>query len=243
MVFYMNIDHLQKMSQSELIQKILKMEEEKKALEAKAITDTLTGLHNRASFDDHMEVQIDLAKRLGHPLSVIVIDLDKFKSVNDNYGHTVGDMVLKMTSKTLDSKSRKSDIACRFGGEELVLILPETNRTNAALVAEKIRIEFEKIEYPSPDGKKFKVTGSFGVASFSSGDTAQSLFDKADKAVYQAKKEGRNQIKITENSELRKQKITIKTDIFDDSEVDDFANSLSKNKTSSKRYSSKARPH
>lgn len=212
---FMDIDKLNSLSKEDLINRLMEMNNENKALEKMATTDKLTNLHNRASYDDHIAVQIDLAERSGHPLSIIVIDLDKFKDVNDNYGHSFGDMVLKITAKTLNIKSRKSDIACRYGGEELILILPETSRAGAAVAAEKIRIAFEKINYKKPDGGSFKVTGSFGVASFSKGDTAQALFEKADKAVYNAKENGRNMVKVTDNRSVK-----IKEGIFDTSDID-----------------------
>jgi diguanylate cyclase (GGDEF)-like protein len=185
------------------------METENKYLRKFARTDKLTGLNNRAGYDEHMSVQINLASRMEKPLSIIVVDLDYFKNVNDTYGHTFGDNVLKTASKILDGKSRKSDIVCRFGGEEFVLILPETTSEGAAALAEKMRKAFEKTIHKMPDNEVLKVTASFGVASFSKNDTSQTLFDKADKAVYFSKENGRNMVKINNKVSKRKMKVGI----------------------------------
>lgn len=202
----MKKEDLEKLSKEDLIKILLKMEEENKELKEKAIKDNLTGLNNRASFDNHMEIQMGLTKRnpADRDLSIIVIDLDKFKNVNDTYGHQMGDVVLKEAAKCIKHSSRISDIACRFGGEEMVLILPETSLKGANVVAEKIRKRLEERVYSTEDGIDFKVTGSFGVSSYEEGDTVESLFERADKALYSAKGNGRNAIYYNEEGVINK---------------------------------------
>ena len=192
----MKKEDLEKLSKEDLIRMLIKIDEENKNLKEKSIKDGLTGLNNRASFDNHMEIQIGMAKRNidERDLSIIVIDLDKFKNVNDTYGHQMGDTVLKESAKCLKHLSRMSDIACRFGGEEMVLILPETSIKGASIVAEKIRKRLESRIYKSEDGVEFKVTGSFGVSSYEEGDTIETMFERADKALYRAKENGRNKV-------------------------------------------------
>lgn len=183
----------------ELEENNLKLTKENVELKKLSTTDSLTGLHNRASFDDHMALQLSLSRRNGKPFSLIIIDLDKFKDVNDKYGHLEGDKVLKSTSKTLQNDSRGYDVACRFGGEELILILPETSPDEALIVAEKFRRKFESMTYTSSKGEEYKVTASFGVSSSTPEDTASELFKRADEAVYRSKDNGRNRVSITEN--------------------------------------------
>lgn len=191
----MKKEDFEKLTKEEIIDLYLKLQAENISLHEKSITDGLTGLHNRASYDDHMKVQLSITKRdKNKKLSLIVLDLDKFKNVNDTYGHAMGDMVLKNCAKYLDKNSRDSDIACRFGGEELILVLPNTDINQAKIVAEKIRKGLESYQYTAEDGTKFKVTGSFGVAEYHENDTEKDIFEKADKALYEAKRLGRNMV-------------------------------------------------
>lgn len=229
MRFIMQKDELSSLSKEELIARVLILEEENKDLGKKAITDGLTGLHNRASYDDHIEKQIAIADRFGHSLSLLVIDLDKFKDVNDTYGHQVGDEVLKQSAEMLEEMSRNSDMICRFGGEEFVLILPDTSRANGAIAAEYIRKKFEAHEYTAPSGEKFNVTTSIGVSSFIKGDTPKTLFEKADTGVYAAKDAGRNNVQVHSNADMSqsvKKTTSIKENLtevdLDDSGVSDI---------------------
>lgn len=153
--------------------------------------DPLTGTHNRASFDSNLLREVELARRHGTALSMIVIDIDLFKSINDTYGHSVGDDVIKNLTRVIGKVIRKSDMLFRFGGEEFVVLLSNTQRDGALLLAERIRRGVEQTLVRTQQ-RDIPVTVSLGVATLGAGDTAQGLFDKADKALYTAKSEGRN---------------------------------------------------
>ena len=160
----------------------------------RAITDDLTQLFTRQHIDEGLEQEIKQAQDNNQELSILILDLDHFKQVNDTYGHTTGDQVLQNFSSILTTHIRENDMAGRFGGEEFVVILPNTNRKAAKNIAEDIRkaIESERI---NKDGQNIKVTVSIGVASYQKthGNKALLLFEDADKALYQAKEQGRNQ--------------------------------------------------
>ncbi len=160
----------------------------------RAITDDLTQLFTRQHIDEGLEQEIKQAQDKNQELSILILDLDHFKQVNDTYGHTTGDQVLQVFSSILTAHIREDDMAGRFGGEEFVVILPNTNCKMAKHIAEGIRkaIESESI---NKDGQNIKVTVSIGVASYKKthGKKALLLFEDADKALYQAKEQGRNQ--------------------------------------------------
>jgi diguanylate cyclase (GGDEF)-like protein len=156
--------------------------------------DSLTGLFNRRYFDKTLEREFARAHRHNNNLSLLFLDLDFFKNVNDNYGHQAGDEALKFFAKLTLEAIRTEDIAARYGGEEIVVILPETSKVNALVLAERIRTRLEKteIEY---DGQKIGFTLSGGLASFPlDADTSSNLVKFADSALYKAKNSGRNQI-------------------------------------------------
>ncbi|MZH02410.1 MAG: diguanylate cyclase [Nitrospinae bacterium] len=157
-------------------------------------SDGLTGLFNRRFFDEALEGEMNRAQRYDGSFSLIFFDLDHFKNLNDTYGHQAGDLTLKRVAEIMISEKRTEDLACRYGGEELVLLLPETQKINALVIAERIRQKVEdlKLEF---DGKPFNVTLSGGVASFpiDAKDT-KSLLHASDEALYQAKESGRNRI-------------------------------------------------
>jgi diguanylate cyclase (GGDEF)-like protein len=153
-----------------------------------AAFDPLTGLYNRRSFEAFYRQEIAKCKRYGNPLSLILIDLDHFKAVNDAFGHPAGDRVLCSVAEILRQETRESDLAARWGGEEMALLLPETDDAGVMVAAEKLR---EKIAaHPFPDIGQ--VTASFGVATMI-GDPVD-LIAEADKALYQAKAGGRNRV-------------------------------------------------
>jgi len=154
-----------------------------------AMTDQLTGLYNRHSLFDLAPKYLSEAKRHQFPLSLLVIDLDYFKNVNDTYGHVVGDIVLKSVGKVLKDSCRKEDFVARFGGEEFVMLLSHCDLNFAATKAETLK---EAIESDKPNG--LTVTASIGVAGYSKNDDFDSLFEKADRAVYDAKNAGRNKV-------------------------------------------------
>jgi len=156
-----------------------------------AMTDQLTGLYNRHSLFDIAPKYLSEAKRHQFPVSLLVIDLDYFKNVNDTYGHVVGDIVLKSVGQVLKDTCRKEDFVARFGGEEFVMLLSHCDLDFAATKAETLRVA---IESAKPNG--LTITASIGVAAYSKNDDFDSLFEKADRAVYQAKNAGRNKVII-----------------------------------------------
>lgn len=157
-------------------------------LEQDSIMDSLLGIYNRSYLDRRLPEQFSSAKRYGHDLSTLMIDIDHFKSVNDNWGHQVGDQVLQNVTNMIKSRVRETDILCRYGGEELFIILPHTGGPEAMTKAEMIRTEIEAGEgYPQV------LTVSIGVAAVSNQvGSAADLVWQADMALYRAKKKGRN---------------------------------------------------
>jgi len=171
----------------------LKMLEETKK---QSHSDGLTGLFNRRYFDDALQGEMNRVQRYEGCFSVFFIDLDNFKTLNDTYGHQAGDLTLKVVADILQNMKRTEDTACRYGGEELVLILPETEKMNALVIAERIRKKVEETEIEF-EGKTFNVTLSGGISSYpADGKEAQELVHAADVALYQAKENGRNRIFI-----------------------------------------------
>jgi two-component system, cell cycle response regulator len=168
-----------------------------------ATSDPLTGLPNRSYVDDRFAVELSRARRYGTSLTIAVIDADRFKQLNDTYGHPAGDLVLRSIAATLRSSFRQSDTAGRYGGEEFVVILPETNLETAQRKLEAVRdsVANTPIELSSR-GQKIQVTFSAGLASFPrDGDDAAELFALADDRMFQAKKEGRNRVVAGQTAE------------------------------------------
>jgi diguanylate cyclase (GGDEF)-like protein len=168
-------------------------------IEEMSITDELTKIYNRRHFYTRLDEEIQRSGRYGHPLSLLLLDIDHFKRVNDAHGHQIGDDVLIGFASILKSNARKIDVVARYGGEELVIILPETNENSAYVVAEKLRKLIESHEFDISDGKKLNVTASFGVSSLNM--LAEDIIDKsrqiiklADDALYRAKESGRNTV-------------------------------------------------
>lgn len=158
-----------------------------------AQTDPLTGTLNRLGLEKSFSREMDLAKRNNSDLSLLMFDVDHFKKVNDSYGHDTGDQVLKDMTQHINNCIRTTDVFARFGGEEFVVLLNNTNRSGALLLAEKIRQHIENT--PSYiDGKEIRYTSSIGVTSLTKRDDKESLFKRADKALYQAKNNGRNRV-------------------------------------------------
>lgn len=159
-------------------------------------TDALTGLWNRGYLDEVLELEFKQARRYKHDLTLLLIDLDHFKLVNDNYGHLAGDEVLRQTSQRILNSIRETDFVGRYGGEEIVVILPETNIDHAKMISEKIRANIA-VEPVTLNDQVIKVTASIGVSYLREKTEAiESLFHEADSALYQSKEGGRNQVTV-----------------------------------------------
>jgi len=156
-----------------------------------AFTDALTGLHNRHAFDRRLQEEYARWNRYTNPLSMIVVDVDHFKKVNDTYGHLAGDKVLHVIGTHLKNSTRQVDFTARYGGEEFVVLLPEADLEGARSVAEKIRLAVEQKPFRSGNSR-VNITVSCGVASFQQGDGRKTPFERADEALYLAKRSGRN---------------------------------------------------
>ncbi|MDD2800813.1 MAG: GGDEF domain-containing protein, partial [Methylococcales bacterium] len=179
--------------------RIANMESESSELKSKlilannqAFRDSLTGLPNRTAYNERLEAEIARWKRYLAPLSLIVWDVDHFKRINDTYGHKAGDKVLLLIARQLSAHSRETDFISRFGGEEFTMLLPNTNKESALILANQLRATIEKTGFNS-NGSAVVVTISCGIADFNPGDDDETVFERADKALYQAKQQGRNQ--------------------------------------------------
>lgn len=157
-----------------------------------AYSDTVTGLPNRRALDERLESEVKSARRTGFPFAVVMMDLDGFKYVNDTYGHSVGDQVLRTLFKYLATGLRASDFLARYGGDELTLILSQTDLVPARLVAEKILEKLQRFAFPAPDGNKIKLSLSGGIALYPiHAMSPADLLRAADEALYRAKKHQR----------------------------------------------------
>ena len=155
-----------------------------------ANTDSLTDLFNRRKGWRSLLMEVERAKRYNRPLSVIMFDLDHFKSVNDRFGHAGGDLILSEIAKLVQKGLRNTDILARWGGEEFIIISTETTLPNAAIAAERLRTTIEKHTF----SKSIKITASFGLADLEIEESADSLLLRADKMLYMAKTNGRNKV-------------------------------------------------
>jgi diguanylate cyclase (GGDEF)-like protein len=161
------------------------------ALEKLSVTDQLTGLRNRRYFDDHFAIERKRAKRYNKALSLIMIDIDNFKKINDAYGHQVGDSVLQAFSNLLQENVRPSDTISRWGGEEFIILLPSTSSENAIVVAQKIQSAVNLYHFSEVGN----LTASFGVSNVEpNSNSNRDSVNQADQALYEAKKQGRNRV-------------------------------------------------
>ncbi len=183
--------------------------------ERMAVTDALTGLYNYRYFYERLHSEMARSARYGHPLSLVMIDLDHFKSVNDRFGHLKGDEVLREVATTVRRNTRRYDepttvkhtdidIASRYGGEEFIVIMPETGAAGAAIAAERLRAALEAevgqaAGLKGENGQPWNITGSFGVAVFEKGLGSESFIKRADDATYQAKHDGRNRVVVAQS--------------------------------------------
>jgi diguanylate cyclase (GGDEF)-like protein len=169
-------------------------------VQQQAVTDELTGLFNVRQFHSRLDDEIERAERFGQPLSLVMLDIDKFKSVNDTYGHQQGDRVLVEVARVLRRLSRDVDLPARYGGEEMAVVLPQTDLRGAELGAERMRAAIEGMQIQRLDGGGLlPITASFGVASFpSQAADKTALIAAADAALYRAKRGGRNRVERAE---------------------------------------------
>lgn len=174
------------------------MQEKTRILEQQAVQDPLTGIHNRRAFDARLQEEIHRFQRYGQVFSLLVIDLDRFKQVNDVYGHPTGDQCLKEVTRRMAAVLRKSDFLARYGGEEFAVILPGIQKDGAKSVAEKLRLCVEKTRFLY-QGERIPLTISVGISQIETKEeTAESLFQRADIALYEAKRQGRNRVVVAE---------------------------------------------
>jgi diguanylate cyclase (GGDEF)-like protein len=192
--------HKNRALMKDLEQSNVLMEDANEKLRKLAITDGLTELYNHRHFKDVLETELTRAERYNRPLCLLMLDVDRFKDYNDTYGHPAGDVVLKSLAELITARLRDVDSSARYGGEEFAILLPETDKKSAELVAEDIRAQVENYPFKGretqPEGK---LTVSIGVAEFpgDSPDSA-SLIQRADEALYRAKSEGRNKVVCAE---------------------------------------------
>jgi diguanylate cyclase (GGDEF)-like protein len=171
--------------------------EKNKQLQEISITDSLTGLYNRSHLMEPLAGEVARARRHNRPFTLLIMDIDHFKSYNDTYGHLAGDEALRRNGLLLKESIRSCDYAARYGGEEFILILPETGAEDGVGMAERIRNQIAEKEMGS-DGNPLKVTVSVGVASFPrDGDDPHSLMKRADAALYEAKRRGRYRVVLS----------------------------------------------
>lgn len=168
-----------------------------------AMTDALTGLHNRGWLDDAFDREVKRSERDQLPLSLIMIDVDDFKDYNDAYGHLAGDQVLAAIAKAIRTPLRPNDMVARFGGEEFAVLLPETNVINAKFIAERLRENVSRADLGMIDGKQLpNVTISLGLATRVPNDTLDMLIAAADVAMYHAKQKGKNRVEVSTNGSI-----------------------------------------
>ncbi len=179
--------------QRELVKANRELKRNEKKITEMMLTDPLTSIPNRRHFDKRIIEEIERATRYKQPLCLVMGDIDKFKSVNDTYGHDVGDIVIQRFAQCIDSNKRATDFVARIGGEEFVTLLPQTTLEEAQLVMNRIRELFSLEEYSQIERA---ITASFGIALFKQDDDAECLLKQADQGLYEAKENGRNQVVI-----------------------------------------------
>ncbi len=165
-----------------------------KYLQTKAVVDGLTRLYSRSHFNTQLRASAEFALRSGEPFSLVLLDIDHFKRVNDTHGHASGDLVLARVAGRIQRTLRKYDTAYRYGGEEMAALLPRTRQRQAVGIAERLRCTIEGQKFRGADGQLIPVTVSLGVAQFHPDDDVEALFERADKRLYRAKEQGRNRV-------------------------------------------------
>ena len=182
-----------------LVQRLNELEAETEELRQKvsthslqALTDTLTGIPNRYAYEERLNQEYTRWKRYNQPLSLMIVDIDNFKHINDKYGHRAGDKALRIIANQLKKMTRETDLIARYGGDEFVLLLPETTSKGAMRIADKLLDAIENCAFHFRE-KKVTITISCGISEFREGDTPADAFERADQALYRSKHRGRNQ--------------------------------------------------
>ncbi len=165
-------------------------------LAEEAANDELTGLPNRRHLDDTLERQVAVTQRSGRPFSVVMVDIDRFKQINDEFGHDVGDDVLRAVARRLRQRARTADVVGRWGGEEFMVVLPATDLGGGGVLAEDLRTSLTERPLDTP-GASVRVTASFGVAQYDPSETLENVVARADAALYEAKDTGRNAVRLS----------------------------------------------
>lgn len=180
-----------KQKNSELEQHLVELKDLHEQLHEVSIKDSLTGLYNRRYLFSRLDHFVNLSRRYKNPLAVVMLDIDHFKQINDNYGHKVGDDVLRSIAEILRPSLRDADVLARYGGEEFAILMPETELSKAIIVCERIRMNIADYEWQKV-AQNLNVTGSLGISTFEQEDCPEKLFVKADECLYEAKRSGRN---------------------------------------------------
>ncbi len=179
-----------------LTQQLAEIEALQAQLHEQANRDHLTGLYNRRYLQDTLEREVSRAARQASPLSIVIMDIDHFKAINDRFGHAAGDRMIQALAGQLHAHTRGGDVACRYGGEEFLVVLPGASLTAAQARAEHWRAAFQAQQVPSPAGA-LQATLSLGVAAFPAhGPTGEDVVRRADQALYIAKAQGRNRVVV-----------------------------------------------
>jgi diguanylate cyclase len=192
------------MAKEELLQKRLhKLEHETTSLhtkmvkaKSKALEDPVTGLPNRMAYEERLAAEVARWKRTKTPLALLVWDIDDFKRINDRFGHQAGDKALNVIGRILSSRPREMDFVGRYGGEEFVMLLVDSEAGNTRRIADEIRESVSKSGFHSSGQAEIAITISCGISEFREGDTPEMVFERADEAMYTAKREGKNRVVV-----------------------------------------------
>lgn len=194
---YLWNDWLRKVNRA-LAEAQAELAEKSQALERLSVTDSLTQLSNRRKLDEMLNRSVELSRRNARPLALIMLDLDHFKATNDSYGHQIGDQVLRRVAALIREQCRTTDLPGRWGGEEFLIVCPETEIGAASVLAERLRVRVDACRFDPVQHQ----TISLGLAEFTAGDTPDSLLVRADAGLYEAKRLGRNRVEIGCNPDV-----------------------------------------
>ncbi|HYO94896.1 MAG TPA: diguanylate cyclase [Polyangiaceae bacterium] len=168
-----------------------------------ATVDALTGLMNRRALISSLQIEVERSARYGHPLSLVLLDVDHFKLINDKRGHRTGDIVLAALGRLLHASARRTDITARWGGEEFLIVLTSSDASGAMVFAERLRRSIEQMVVADASGVAVSVSASIGLSAYEPGDTLDVLVDRADRAMYSAKLAGRNRVAVAESQTVK----------------------------------------